>query len=67
LNWQNNHEKKIKEYVGLILVFVVYCLNISRIKAFVFLLVCLHFFIYPRFIPAVSVFFRSFVTGLKPK
>ena len=42
-------------------------LKISEISASIFLLFHLCFFISPCFILAVSVFFRSFVTGLKLK
>lgn len=42
-------------------------LKISGISASIFLLFHLCFFFSPCFILAVSVFFRSFVTGLKLK
>ena len=47
--------------------FVSCSLKISGISTFIFLLFHLCFFISPCFILAVSVFFRSFVTGLKLK
>ncbi len=57
----------MKGFLTFFLCFVVYFLNISMINAFIFLLFCLLFFISPCFILAVSVFFCSFVTGLKLK
>lgn len=53
--------------MGVFLDFVSCSLKISGISAFIFLLFHLYFFISPCFILAVSVFFRSFVTGLKLK
>lgn len=57
----------MKEFLALFLCFAVYVLNISMINAFIFFFFYLLFFISPCFILAVSVFFRSFVTGLKLK
>lgn len=53
--------------MGVFLALIAYSLKISEINAFIFLLFHLYFFISPCFILAVSVFFRSFVTGLKLK
>jgi len=47
--------------------YVSFPLKIRGISAFIFLLFHLYFFISPCFILAVSVFFCSFVTGLKLK
>lgn len=57
----------MKEFLVFFLCFAVYILNISMINAFIFFFFYLLFFISPCFILAVSVFFRSFVTGLKLK
>lgn len=57
----------MKGFRAFLLEIVCYVLKNRGLMSFIFLLVDLHFFISPCFIPAISCFFCSFVIRLKLK